>query len=360
MIASHICVIITYLIEFKNCQEIGVGMGQLKKIISAMFLIVHSAAVFADHGSMGFGIGTASPIITQSGLTLPVGMWAGGLITQFTRFNSASDSTLLGLKNNAVDDAHGDVHSVKSLVQPAVFAAYGVTDNLTLGIRLPYVQRINIRSPNEDGDAVNNLGNSGGFGGISLFSQYRFFHTADNLNHLSVVTALKTPSGASNVRTNQGDAFETHHQPSSGSWDPAVGFSFTRAMGKFSFDSSILYTVASRGTQNTDLGNAFDYNVALSYAFVGMARNNLFVDSNNAPWTGVLELNGMWQDRQKTAGLADPNSGGNIIYISPGIRYSGGKNWNTALSIGAPIVKDTNGYQTTPDYRATYRLVFVF
>jgi len=140
----------------------------------------------ADHGSLGFGIGTASPIITQTGITLPAGMWAGGLITQFTSFNSASDSLLLNLKNNAIDDAHGDVHSVKSLLVPSVFAAYGVTDNLTLGIRLPYVQRFGVRSPNEDGDAVDKLGNPGGFGGVSLFGQYRFFHTPDQLNHLSL------------------------------------------------------------------------------------------------------------------------------------------------------------------------------
>ncbi|MGB4923907.1 MAG: transporter, partial [Candidatus Nitrotoga sp.] len=88
--------------------------------------------------------------------------------------------------------------------------------------------------------------------------------------------------------------------------------------------------------------------------------NNLFVGSNNSSWTGILELNGQWQDRQKTAGLTDPNSGSNIIYLSPGIRYSGGKNWNTALSLGTPIVKNINGYQTPPDYRVTYRFVVAF
>jgi hypothetical protein len=339
-------------------------MSQPKIITLAIFLAsafaLYSNAVLADHGSLGFGIGTASPIITQTGITLPAGMWAVGTITQFTSFNSASDATLLDLKNNAIDDAHGDVHSVKSLLTPSVFAAYGITDNLTLGIRLPYVQRFGVRSPNEDGDAINNQGNPGGFGGVSLFGQYRFFHTADNLNHLSLVIALKTPSGATHVQTHQGEPFETHHQPSSGSWNPAAGLSFTRAMGKFSFDSSVLYTVATTGSQKTALGDTFDYNIALSYAFIGVAKNNLFVDSNNAPWTAVLELNGMWQDRQKTAGLADPNSGGNTVYMSPGIRYAGGKNWNTALSIGTPIVKDRNGYQTPPDYRITYRLVFAF
>ena len=32
-----------------------------------------------------------------------------------------------------------------------------------------------------------------------------------------------------------------------------------------------------------------------------------------------------------------------------GVGYAGGKNWNTALSVGTPIVKDMNGYQTPPD-----------
>ena len=329
----------------------------------AVTLAICGNTARADHGSMGFGIGTASPIITQTGITLPAGMWAGGLITQFTRFNSASDSTLLGLKNSAVDDAHGDVHSLKSLLVPSVFAAYGINDNWTLGIRLPYVQRYDLRSPNEHGDEVLRQGNPGGFGGASLFSQYRFYHSDDNLNHLSVVMALTTP-GTTNVQGinhhGENEKLEAHSQPSGGAWNPALGFSFTRAMGKISFDSSILYTVTTNGTQYTNLGDTFDYNVALSYAFVGMARNNLFAGSNNSAWTGILELNGQRQDRQKTAGLTDPNSGSNIIYLSPGIRYSGGKNWNTALSIGTPIVKNINGYQTPPDYRVTYRLVFVF
>lgn len=349
-----------YLLEINNYKAID--MNQLKKTIPAMFLAsafaVHSATVLADHGSLGFGIGTASPIITQTGVSLPRGMMAGGLINSFINFNSASNATLLDLKNTAVDDAHGDVHSVKSLVVPSVFAAYGVTDNLTLGVRLPYVQRFGLSSPGHHGDEVNNQGNPGGFGGAALFSQYRFFNTADNLNHLSLITAIQTP-GATHVQ-GDGARLETHSQPSGGSWNPSVGFSFTRAMGKLSFDSSVLYTVTTRGAQKTDLGDIFDYNAALSYTLVGMARNNLFGISNSAPWTAVLEFNGTLQDRQKTAGLADPNSGSNIVYISPGIRYGGGKNWNTALSIGTPIVKDINGYQTPPDYRIVYRLVFAF
>ncbi len=349
-----------YLLKSKDYNKIymrKIGMTQLKKIIPAMFLAsafaVHSATVLADHGSLGFGIGTASPIITQTGVTLPRGIMAVGLLTSFTSFNNPSDARLLELK-----DTYGDVHTVKSLVVPSTFAAYGVTDNLTLGVRLPYVQRFGARSPDHHGHEVHNQGNPGGYGGVSLFSQYRFFNTADNSNHLSLITGLQTP-GATHVRGN-GERLETHSQPSGGSWNPSVGFSFTRAMGKVSFDSSILYTVTTRGAQKTDIGDFFDYNAALSYALVGVAKNNLFAASNSAPWTAVLEFNGQWQDREKTAGVTAQNSGSNIVYISPGIRYSGGKNWNTALSIGTPIVKEINGYQAPPDYRIVYRLVLAF
>ncbi|MDD5579824.1 MAG: transporter [Methylobacter sp.] len=339
-------------------------MTQSKKLPLTIVLLtgfaLYSAGVSADHGSLGFGIGTASPIITQTGVTLPVGMWAGGLITQFTSFNSASDQKLLDLKNNAIDDAHGDVHSVNTLLIPSVFAAYGITDDLTLGMRIPYVLRSGIRSPNEDGDAINKQGDPSGFGDVSVFGQYRFFHSADNLNHASLVVALKTPTGATAVQDNQGNTFETHHQPGGGAWSPSAGLSFTRAMGSFSFDTSVLYTVATKGAQKTDLGDIFGYNFAISYAFGAPARNAFFSSSNNAPWTAILELNGEWQGYQKADGLKDPNSGGHTVFISPGVRYSGGKSWNTALSIGAPIVTDHNGFQTDPDYRITYRFVAVF
>lgn len=335
-------------------------MIQPKKTALAIALssafALYSGTVLADHGSLGFGIGTASPIITQPGVTLPVNMWAAGIITQFSSFDSASDQKLLDLSAGP----HPDVHSVSTFLQPSVFAAYGLTDDLTFGIKVPYVFRTGVRSPNEDGDAVNKLGDPNGFGDVSIFTQYRFFHTADNLNHVALTLGLKTPTGQTAVQTNQGDNFETHHQPGSGSWNPSAGISYTRLMGSFSFDTNALYTIATRGAQGTYLGDNIGYNIAFSYAFGAPARNAFFSASNNAPWTAVIEFNGERQAPQKTAGVYDFNSGGNTIFISPGVRYSGGKNWNTALSIGTPIVQDLNGYQTPSEYRVTYRFVVAF
>jgi hypothetical protein len=352
------------MLQFVRLQSQKVTvMNRLQRTPRHLFivagLIAYSTTPLADHGSMGFGIGTASPIVTQTGVTLPTGMWAGGVIAQYIDFKSTSDQQLLDAQS-----VHGDVHSVYTYLQPSLFAAYGVTDDLSLGLRIPYVLRSGVHSPSgeagEEGNTINHLGDPSGFGDVSLFGQYRFFHTQDNLNHASLVVGLKTPTGATGVKTALGDPFELHHQPGSGSWDPSFGLSFTRAMGQFSFDTSVLYTIATQGAQQTTLGDVFDYNIAVSYAFGAPARNALFASSNNAPWTAVLELNGTRREHQIASGITDPNSGGNSVYISPGVRYSGGKNWNTALSFGVPIVNDPNGYQTNPDYRIVYRFVVAF
>jgi hypothetical protein len=138
----------------------------LSVIFSAM-LFSYSGLSCADHGSLGFGIGTASPIITQTGVTLPTGLWAGGIITQFAEFDNASDKELLHQR-----DLHGDVHSVNTLLIPSIFAAYGVTDDLTFGIRIPYVLRSGVHSPNEDNKSVvDKLGDPSGFGDVSFFGQ---------------------------------------------------------------------------------------------------------------------------------------------------------------------------------------------
>jgi hypothetical protein len=64
----------------------------------------------------------------------------------------------------------------------------------------------------------------------------------------------------------------------------------------------------------------------------------------------ILELNGEWHDKQYIAGVADPNSGGTTVYLSPGIR-AGYDRFSGFLSVGVPIVNQHNGIQSKPDYR---------
>jgi len=73
----------------------------------------------------------------------------------------------------------------------------------------------------------------------------------------------------------------------------------------------------------------------------------------------VLELNGQWQAKQVIAGEKDQNSGGNVVYLSPGIRVSGA-NVSGYVFVGVPIVNEVNGLQAKPGYRVLSGLAFAF
>ena len=79
-------------------------------VILVLSLTVFGNIAWADHGSMGFGLGTASPIVTGTGITLPVGTWAIGERVQFINYDTASNDKLLGLANaNPPGDPKNDV-----------------------------------------------------------------------------------------------------------------------------------------------------------------------------------------------------------------------------------------------------------
>jgi hypothetical protein len=73
----------------------------------------------------------------------------------------------------------------------------------------------------------------------------------------------------------------------------------------------------------------------------------------------VLEVNGEWHDKQSTAGVRDPNSGGTVVYLSPGVRVSVDK-WSGYVSLGIPVVNEPNGIQPEPSLRIITGVSFAF
>jgi hypothetical protein len=66
----------------------------------------------------------------------------------------------------------------------------------------------------------------------------------------------------------------------------------------------------------------------------------------------VLELNGEWHAKQPESGIKDPNSGGNSVYIAPGLRLYK-DNWSSVLSVGIPSSTISTASQSEPDIRLT-------
>ena len=129
-------------------------------IVILFWLFSHIA--LADHASLSFETGSAGAIMTVPGTTLPKGKLVIGSSIQFIENDEISDGELERL--GALDE---DVHSTESLLNVSANIAYGVTDNLTIGLVLPYIERSNVREAHNDmgvGEAEL-AGDSKGLGG---------------------------------------------------------------------------------------------------------------------------------------------------------------------------------------------------
>lgn len=340
----------------------------------------------AHTSAVGLGTGTARAINTDSAMPLAAGRWSASLRLDYVEFDQLSDAKLIRLRQ-ADEDA--DLHSAKSFFSATLGLAYGVSENLTVGVKVPYIRRSDIVEPegahhdeegddhdddhdtaaldvtlaadddhdvdhedtdhddavhDDDGDEVDieTLGDAEGIGDVSIFGQWRFFHGTDSDTHAALLFGLKTPTGKTDEQSTEGE-FELEFQPGSGSWDPFAGVAVSRNFGQLSVDANLLYTLVTEGDQDTDLGDRLAYNL-------GAARR---VSGGEGPAVDlVLELNGEWLDKQDIAGREERNSGGHWLYLSPGIALRG-QSWSIAASVGVPIIDDANGDQDGRDYRVT-------
>jgi len=361
-------------------------------IISAGALLLAATSPAMSHHPSGTGTSsTGGPIVTIPGTTLQKGGSALYFVFEHISFDELSDAVL---EAAAEKDQHA--HSLATLESPALGYSYGLTDRLMVSVQLPYVVRTGIREAShhhhdeaeeehshaeggateehehesgeeheEESETVDR-GDTDGIGDLTLFGQYRFYGQETGLQ-ASFLTGIKTPTGKTGERDDQGELFEAEFQPGSGSWDPMLGLALTRAQGRWSVDGNVLYTIATEGTQHTDLGDRFHYNGAVTYRLTGgdaKAAHDAMPHSHNGQShhhdhamspTGlvidaVLELNGEWQAKQDVAGETDPNSGGNVVFLSPGVRVASNR-WSSFVTVGLPIVNDLNGLQSEPTYR---------
>ena len=318
---------------------------------SILILLSCTQTTQADHTSASFETGAAGAIMTTPGATLPKGKFVVGMSVQSIELDDISDEVL-----EAAGTADEDVHSVDSLFSASANFAYGLTNDLTIGLTIPYVDRSNVREAHNDmgvGEAEL-AGDSNGIGDLTLFGQYRF-HQSEKQD-AAILVGIKTPTGETGVREIEGGLFEAEQQPGSGSWDPFLGLAYNRNWGDIGFSGNVLYTFVTEGTQDTDLGDIFNYNLALSYRTTipegghdhhDHAHQAKIIDYIDM----VVELNGDSRQRVNIGGESEEHSGGHSLYLSPGLRVGLGHSVSLFTSVGIPIVNDLNGIQSEPDYR---------
>jgi len=344
--------------------------------LAALAALVLAPSALAHHPSGVSSTGGAGPIATVSASTLEAGQGTAGIFFEMVKIGPFSDAQLAAFAGQ-----HIHAHSLDAILAPTLVYAYGVTSDLTVSARLPILVRKDIREGHHShgpaGNTIDERGDASGIGDLTLLGQYRFLNNKATRTEAALLLGVKAPTGRTGVDDVFGVRFETEFQPGTGSWDGLVGLAFTQRSGGWSFDTNVLYQLATTGAQDTDLGDRLLYNAAVSYRLTGgpaasVGRMHLGALPEPMYHGGpkptrkhrheeparpagpsldvVLELNGEWHGHQVQGGAEDPNSGGNVIYLSPGVRMAIGK-WSGFASVGVPVVNGLYGIQAEPDWR---------
>src|SRR5262249_12026090 len=158
-----------------------------------------------------------------------------GVMFEYVRLRTLSDQTL----TSAAVAGNEGVHDLKTIESVSAIMAYGVTHDLSVSMRVPWVSCTGIR----EGDAADPLnpivvdrGSASGFGDVTFLGQYRFFLDKKTQTEAAVLLGVQAPTGVTNRVDNQGQLFDAEFQPGTGAWNGLFGAAVTKRFGSWSFD----------------------------------------------------------------------------------------------------------------------------
>jgi len=320
------------------------------KITTNAFLILSiiSTCAYSDHPSVAFGLESAGPINTIAANPAPLGTLAFGLRTEVINNDRFSTEQLVQFGATGQEG----IHSVDRISSTSLSVAYGLSNDLTLSARLPYIERKNIRESEahgEEGEAHSH-GDSSGLGDALLLANYRFYQ-ADDLD-VSLLFGIKAPSGETQVKDSNGERFETEFQPGTGAWDYLLGAAISQSYGPLAYHANILYNQTTEGSQHTEIGSSLSYNAAVTYRLQthDHASHSHIDKPLELKWDLSLEANGISRRENRLHGQLEDNSGGSTLFISPGIKVSA-NGFGGFISFSLPVIQRQKGQQTDIDNR---------
>lgn len=198
---------------------------------------------------------------------------------------------------------------------------YGVTDNFSVGITVPFDLRNQAASQYSDGieDTL-------------LQFEYQFYSKSTNsdVDGATIVTNISIPTGSSTKNPPTGFGAPSFFLGTTYAHMSVDWYSFT------SFGAN--FTTTHSGTK---YGNEYLYQG-------GLGRN---IASAPSEWifSALVEIDGVYALKDQINQITDPNSGGNVILVTPSLWLSL-KNLNLQLGIGFPVVQNLFGQQEKNHY----------
>lgn len=302
----------------------------LRKLLSAAAVFAVAMLVASDRALACSMCRCSDPVFSALG---------EGLYT-YGGFQVAVDWNRLNQSQGAGEDFEQQVrNSITTTI------SYGWAERLTLVAQVPYM--FNHLTMSEGVETADGVGDPAFFLYARLWSS-PFTQGLGRRAWISAVVAVKTPWGRNDV-SDDGVRLEEHVQPGTGATNLTGGLS-----GLYLLDekSSLYGSVGYTGTGRNKYGYKYGDNV----------QANLVYDRKLTDWLdGVFEVNFLdaKHDQIDAAGVPDPDTGGQSLYLTPRIGVNIVKGLVVRAAAQFPVWEHLNGIQDVkPAYTAGVTYVF--
>lgn len=239
------------------------------------------------------------------------------------------------------------VHSRRNDMIYNVILGYGVTDNLSLTLQLPYVERRTKQV--EEHDFLGQRETSTGKGDVIAFGKYRFY---DKLFGATAILGVKAPSGRTSEIDKQGERFGPEEQPGTGSTDFMFGMAINKNLGRFTVDGSIIYQLKGSGTQDYEFGDIVRTNVEGAYTIK---------ERGKYPGVELLAgVNALFAEKDHENAEKIRDTGGTTVFFSPGLASQLTDNVSSSVSVMFPILQNLGGEHQKVDYEVMFSVGYSF
>ncbi len=220
---------------------------------------------------------------------------------------------------------------------------YSLSPRLSLGAFVPIAKR-HSEQLNEAGDIV--TGNEFGLADVTLLLRYKALvaHDMETTSIISFAGGVKLPTGKTNGRDSEGNLLDAHIQLGTGSTDALLGVSGFLTFQRVALIANVLGSLTSEGANGHTFGNILNYDASARYRIYPSE----YGDTQLFTTFGIY---GEWRGRELQDGSAITSSGGNVVFLSPGLQLFPLPSISIEASYHIPIIHALNGSQLGEDYR---------
>ncbi len=226
-----------------------------------------------------------------------------------------------------------------SVMAIPVIVPYEVIPNKIIIIgSIPYLEK---HRRIEQGGNVTRLSRAGP-GDFSIFLKYLIYQkdAFQETTRAILMGGIKFPTGDDNR-----PGLPQPMQLGSGAFDYTGGFAWTYVKSQFGINIDMLYTIKTEAN-NFEFGDTLRYDLALGWRLIPAVYTVYPAKQVNL----YLELNGTYSQKNRQNNMKIEDSGGNIIFISPGIQFILSRTFLVEASFQVPLSEDLNGSQMETDY----------